>query len=132
MNAIRRILLSSAILLLPTICRAQSENPLQLTMPKECYAVVGVEMNIYFDNVVLTKTPEKYRFQVTCDIGATESRRWTVTPTANAVGHHKLTVTVRERGTEKKLGSATTSLRVLAADAGSMSLSSLSVFQVLR
>jgi len=92
-------------------------GPLQLTLPPEFYAVAGVETSIYYDNVVLTETPEAYRFEVTCDIGKAEQQRWTLTPKATDVGDHSLTVTVRD-ASEKELGRATTTLRVVSADAG--------------
>lgn len=92
-------------------------GPLQLTLPAEFYAVSGLETSIYYDNVVLTETPEEYRFEVTCDIGKAEPRRWTVTPKAAEVGDHPLAVTVRDAD-GKDLGRATTTLRVVSADAG--------------
>ena len=58
------------------------------------FAVPGVETNIYFDNVVLTEKPDSYRFQVTCDIGKAEEKRWTLLPTAAEVGDHPLTLVV--------------------------------------
>ena len=53
-------------------CFADTPAALQLTLPLAMYAVPGVEMNIYFDNVVLTETPEAYRFQVTCEHRSSE------------------------------------------------------------
>ena len=68
-------------LLLADACAAKNiSGPLRLTLPDEFYAVVGSEMSIYYDNIVLTETPEKYPFEVKCDIGRAESNRWTVTP----------------------------------------------------
>jgi lysophospholipase L1-like esterase len=92
-------------------------GPLRLTLPPEFYAVPGVETSLYYDNVVLTETPEAYRFAVTCDLGASEERRWTVTPAAENVGTHPLTVTVTD-AQGKELGRASTTLRVVPADAG--------------
>ena len=94
-----------------------SGGPLRLALPPECYAVDGVATSLYYDNVVLTETPEAYRFQVTCDIGKMEERRWTLTPSAADVGDHPLTVTVRGAD-DQELGRATTTLRVVPADAG--------------
>jgi hypothetical protein len=45
----------------------QGESELQLTLPPTIYAVAGVPMNIYFDSIVLTQSPNKYRFAVACD-----------------------------------------------------------------
>lgn len=90
---------------------------LQLTLPPVCYAVPGVPMSIYFDNVVLTETPEKYRFEVKCDVGAAEARRWTVTPKPADAGDHPLTLTVRDSGGQE-LAHASTRLHVAKPDAG--------------
>ena len=58
---------------------SESSNSLQLTLPPVCYAVVGVPMSIYFDNIVLTEKPERYRFKVEGDFGTADARRWTIT-----------------------------------------------------
>lgn len=90
---------------------------LQLTLPAECYAVPGIDMSVYFDNVVLTQTPENYQFEVTCDLGETEQQRWKVTPAARDVGQHKLTLTVKNADGQK-LAAASTTLHIVPADAG--------------
>jgi lysophospholipase L1-like esterase len=90
---------------------------LRLTLPPEVYAVVGLRTSIYYDNIVLTPTPEAYQFQVTCDIGVQEERCWTVTPNAQDLGARTLTVTVRDKD-GKALGHAATTLKVVPADAG--------------
>jgi hypothetical protein len=92
-------------------------GPLRLTLPSEFYAVPGVEMSVYYDNVVLTETPDAYRFEVTCDVGKAETKRWTVTPGAADVGDHPLTVTVRDAA-DAELVRAATTLKVIAAEAG--------------
>lgn len=90
---------------------------LRLTLPPVLYAVPGVPMSVYFDNVVLTEHPEQYRFEVTCDVGASETRRWTVTPDDRAVGDHVLSLLVKDAsGTTVEKGSLT--LRVAPRDAG--------------
>lgn len=86
-------------LLLLAISLARSEAPvgqLQLTLPPAWFAVPGVPMSLYYDNVVLTAEPESYRFEVTCDIGKSEPRRWTVTPTDRDVGAHAVSITVKD------------------------------------
>lgn len=77
---------------------ARSETPaeqLHLTLPPAWFAVPGVPMSLYYDNIVLTEQPESYRFEVTCDIGGSEPRRWTVTPTDRDVGAHAMSITVK-------------------------------------
>ncbi|MDA0589509.1 MAG: hypothetical protein O3C17_16015 [Planctomycetota bacterium] len=90
---------------------------LRLTLPKEIYAVVDTEMNVYFDNIVLTESPEKFRFTFQCDVGKTETRRWNLTAKPADVGAHPLTVTVSNAdGTD--IGSASTRLHIVAKGAG--------------
>ena len=108
-----------AVILLNTLaCFAEEvPGPLQLTLPRAMYAVVGVEMSIYYDNVILTETPDRYRFRVLCDVGKTAEKRWTILPELADVGQHPLTMTVTDAsGTE--LGNADTVLTVAPADAG--------------
>ncbi len=90
---------------------------LRLTLPPVFYAAPGVETSLYYDNVVLTETPEKYSFTVKCSLGKSEERRWTATPGPNDSGDHKMTVAVAD---EKKrlLAEEKTILRVARADAG--------------
>ena len=106
-----------AALCTATSVAARESAQLQLTLPPEIYAVVGVETNIYFDNVVLTETPEAYQFQVKCDMGETEEKRWTLLPKTGDVGEHPLTVIVRDPS-GKELNQAATKLRIIPADAG--------------
>ena len=96
---------------------AQNATSLQLTLPPTIDAVVGVETSIYFDNVVLTQSPELYRFNVKCDIGAIEKRRWSTMPAKADVGKHDLSIQVIDPKGET-FASASTTLRVTASDAG--------------
>ena len=69
---------------------------LQLTLPPVVYATPDVSMSIYHDNIVLTETPENYRFEFTCKLGKNEDRRWTLTATDADVGDHPLAITVKD------------------------------------
>ncbi|MFH1921356.1 MAG: hypothetical protein ABIP48_15935, partial [Planctomycetota bacterium] len=112
-----RMVFLLGIALSAATCLAQGGGLLRLTLPSQVYAVPGVETSIYYDNVVLTETPETCRFQVTCDIGTAEKRRWTVTARPADVGDHPLNVTVcDDAGNE--LGRAATTLKVVPADTG--------------
>jgi len=90
---------------------------LRLTLPTEFAAVEGVEIGIYFDNIVLTESPDEYRFEVDCPAGKSEARRWAVTATARDIGKHPLTVSVKD-SEGKLLASASTTLRILPAELG--------------
>ncbi|MCO8123957.1 SGNH/GDSL hydrolase family protein [Stieleria sp. TO1_6] len=72
----------------------QSQTELQLTLPPQIFAVTGVPISVYFDNIVLTQSPQNYRFKVTCDVGRTVDRHWTATPTVQDAGDHSLQVSV--------------------------------------
>lgn len=115
-----RILIQLILLLLLAVSpasAAEKTQSLQLTLPPMFYAVPGVEMSIYFDNILLTETPEKYRFEVDCEIGTVEKNRWTVMPTDSNVGQYSLSVKVTDAD-GANLGTANTVLQVSKPDAG--------------
>ncbi len=74
-------------------------------MPPTCYGVVGLATGIWFDNVVLTEHPENYRFEVKCDVGSSDDKRWLVTPKAGEEGDHALEIMVKDgKGTVIEIG----------------------------
>ncbi|MCC7493296.1 MAG: hypothetical protein IT204_13160 [Fimbriimonadaceae bacterium] len=77
----------SLVLLSGAAC-AQQPAELRLTLPPAIYTVVGQPLGVWFDNVVLTPTPEACRFEVSCPVGSSDARRWLATPTAEQVGEH--------------------------------------------
>lgn len=92
-------------------------GPLQLTLPPVCYSVAGTEFTLWFENLVLTQTPGKYKYKVEAGVGRTEARRWSWTPGASDVGKRTVTVSVTDaEGTP--LGKASTELRIAPADSG--------------
>ena len=102
---------------LPSAMSEEVSKNLRLTLPTEMYAVVGVELSVYFDNVVLTETPEAFGFSVKCGVGQTETRRWRLTATPQDVGSHELTVIVSD-GDGKELTQKSTRLTIIPACAG--------------
>ncbi len=86
----------------------------RLTLPREVVAVAGLETAVYFDNIVLMEQPGKYRFQVDCDLGEVDSKRWSCRPSEGDLGTHRLTLTVRD-ASGTVLESQSTNLRVLPA-----------------
>lgn len=115
-----RLLIQLILLLLLAVSpasAAEKTQSLQLTLPPMFYAVPGVEMSIYFDNIVLTETPKKYRFEVDCEIGTVDQNRWSVTPTESNVGQYSLSVKVTDAD-GANLGTANTVLQVSKPDAG--------------
>ena len=114
-----RFVLCAAIITASVSLSAENEKepPLRLTLPPVFYAVPGHEMNVYYDNIVCTETPEKYKYKFKCNIGTHEERRWTLTPKATNTGDFKIAVTVSdEKG--KIVDKGNTLLRVVPADAG--------------
>lgn len=97
--------------------RIKEIESLRLTLPPAWYGVPGVPLALYYDNVVLTPSPEKYRFEVFCDIGKCESRRWAVTPGDGDVGDHPLRVVVQD-SQGKELETAASVLRVVPRNSG--------------
>lgn len=97
--------------------KAAADGSLQLTLPETAYATVGVPFSIYFDNIVLTPTPQNYRFEMDAALGQPEARRWTVTPTAAQVGNHPLVVRVKD-AKGALLAAAKTTLKIARSDAG--------------
>ena len=86
----------ACVLLLLAPSAHAAEPSLQLTLPPMWYGVPGVPVSLYYDNVVLTEKPESYEFEVKCDIGTSEARRWTVTPAGKDAGDHPMQVTVKD------------------------------------
>lgn len=106
--------LASLVMLLRGLPAAES---LQLTLPPMWYGTPGVPVSLYYDNVVLTEHPEALRFEVKCDFGQSEARRWTVTPEDKDVGEHAMEVVVRDAA-GKELERGQTRLRVAPREAG--------------
>ncbi len=90
---------------------------LHLTLPPALYAVPGVPLGVYFDNVVLTPAPDQYRFEVTCPVGASAARRWELLPTDADVGRHEFVLVVRD-GRGMELDRAATTVHVVPRTAG--------------
>ena len=89
---------------------------LRLQVPAVVDAVVGIETNLFFDNLVLTPLPDQYAFDVQCSRGRQWAQRWSLTPAASDVGEHSLTLEVRDEQNQL-LGRARSLLRVRPAEA---------------
>ncbi len=73
---------------------ALSEGPLRMLMPPRMYAVPGVEMSLYFDNVLLHPNSDLLIYDVECSFGAQQEERWVGDPRENSTGDHTLTLRV--------------------------------------
>lgn|GEM_PF-292608 len=93
---------------------------IELVLPPAIYAVPEVPMAIYYDNIILSRQSENYRFSVNCNCkfgNGSERRRWIANPTATDVGDYPLVVTVAD-WSGKVIATATTTLHVTSAQAG--------------
>ncbi len=92
-----------------------AEN-VKLFVPEKIYAVPGVEMNVYFQNIVTVVNPDNYVFDVDCPKGRNDLKRWRFTPTAKDIGTYKWQIRViNEDGT---VAQGESELVVVPADAG--------------
>ena len=112
-----RAVISFCLLLAWSAAAAAVKGSLQLTLPPVLYAVQGVPMSVYFDNIILAESPEDYQFQVKCDLGTSEKNRWTAIPTAQDIGDHAMEIEVKD-AKGKVLETGKMILRVSAATAG--------------
>lgn len=94
---------------------AQAGANLRLTLPASIPAIVGMECNVYFDNVCLVVNPANYLFDSVCSKGRQQVERWTWTPTEADVGEHPLQLDVRD-AENRVIASAKTVVRVVAAN----------------
>src|SRR4051794_24988536 len=76
--------------------QGSTDDLLRMVLPLELFATVGIESNIYFDNVVLSLNSANHAFDVTCPKGQQQSERWTWTPTAADVGEIPFQLEVRD------------------------------------
>jgi len=96
---------------------SKTKNSLALQLPPAIYAVPGVEMNIYFDNVVLTINPDNYVFDVDCKKGYNDAKRWRFLPKKKDVGEYTLKIRILN-SKNKLIGQAETKVIVAPKNAG--------------
>lgn len=58
------------------IVLAAKKNWVRLLLPEKIYAVPGIECNLYFDNIVTVVNSEDFIFEVTCEVGRNDQKRW--------------------------------------------------------
>lgn len=90
----------------PTAYRAYDDNripskyiatgePFELNLPSKLYALVGEELNVYFDNLVDGRDTD-YEFDVTCSVGQHMERCYRLIP--EDVGSYELTISATKDG----------------------------------
>lgn len=91
---------------------------IRLILPEKIYAVPGIEMNVYFENVALMVNSANYVFDVTCKKGIQQAERWTYIPAVSDVGEYPFQIEVRDENNDI-VGVEKSKLCVVPADAGS-------------
>lgn len=85
----------------------------ELVLPTKIYALVGQELNIYFDNI-MNDRDTKYDFDVICAIGGQYENYYRTTPTE--AGTYEITINAYQNGSV--VATATSSIVVMAAAVG--------------
>ena len=67
---------------------------IDLFLPEVIYAVPGVEMNVYFDNLIQATNSANYVFDVNCPKGRNDHLRWRFLPTEKDLGTYDWEVRV--------------------------------------
>ena len=96
---------------------AQESNSCHLVLPPVIYAVAGTEVNLYFQNLILTPPGRVWIFDVTCAKGTQQVERWTWVPKEADVGDLPLGIEVRDAD-DKVAAKGQTTIRVASAKAG--------------
>jgi hypothetical protein len=100
-----------------TVAAETRTEDLKLFLPNPLYATPGVELSVYFDNLVDVKDSGRFQFRVSSAFGSSYRRRWAGTPTEAHVGKHPFELQVLDlRG--KPVASAKTELIVTTPKAG--------------
>lgn len=76
-----------------------SQKDFAMLLPEMIYGVPGIEMNVYFDNLVADDA-RNYEITVNCPRGMQMSDRWTFTPAESDVNEFILSITFRNKQTE--------------------------------
>lgn len=91
---------------------APISNNFIVNLPSKIYALVGEELNIFFDNIVSSHDTD-YTFDVTCNKGIQLERCYRITPIAEDVGTYSFSIRV----TSKNGGTVTKSASLIITDA---------------
>jgi lysophospholipase L1-like esterase len=97
--------------------RAELPGLVRLALPPTIDACVGVETNVYFDNVMLVLNATNYAVDVHCPKGRQQQERWTFTPQPADVGEHALQLEIRNERNEL-IARGRSVVRVAPADSG--------------
>jgi lysophospholipase L1-like esterase len=96
---------------------AELPGLVRLALPPAIDACVGIETNVYFDNVMLVLNAANYAVDVNCAKGRQQQERWTFTPQPADVGEHPLQLEIRNERNDV-IARGRSVVRVAPADAG--------------
>lgn len=109
--------LNEAALLAPGFEPHEFPGLVRLALPPVIDAVVGLEANVYFDNVSLVLNPANYACDVHCAKGKQQQERWTYIPQPDDVGEHPFQLDIRNERNEL-VARGRSILRVITAGRG--------------
>ena len=98
-----------------TVCGSAAAD-VKLLVPEKIYAVPGIEINLYFNNIVTVINPANYVFDVDCEKGRNDLKRWRFTPESKDAGSYKWSIKVIDQS--GVVAQAESELIVLPPDAG--------------
>ena len=90
---------------------SSAQGTLQVSLPESYSLVVGDTFELFYKGIIQAKDPYIYDIEVACDMGKSMGRKYMVTPTADHIGDHALTVIVRDNN-GATMGTASTKLVV--------------------
>jgi len=118
------LLLFISAMLMTVAVNAASNNQLRIILPPAVYAVAGQEINIYFDNIVLSPNYNNYAFDVDCAKGRQDRARWRFTAKPEDTGSYPWKIKIYNDA-NALVAEGQTEIIVSPADAGSAKAVSL-------
>ena len=89
---------------------------LKLQLPECIYAVPGVEVSVYYDNIIMAVNSANYAYKVRCQKGRNDQKRWSYTPKEGEEGTYDWRIQIEdERGI---VSEGSMKLHVAPANAG--------------
>ena len=89
------------------------------SLPQTIYAVEGVELNLWWENFIITGIPvEEFKFDVTCTKGTQYDRCYRVTPVAADAGTYAFTLDIYYNSTKIKTLTSSLVIKAKAVGAG--------------
>lgn len=86
------------------------EDEVLISLPPKIPAVIGHEMNVYFDNVIQTDDLKNYNIYAVSSVGDQQEERLNIIPTN--VGDYPLTISLYKNGGKDLITSATSTIKV--------------------